>query len=319
MIVTSFRQISVFLITVLQEYYTDRFPDDEKIDLNYAQWLGYGIFNSTLMIALIYLYMLLYYFGFKYKSDPKNDKLASSATRTKLSELSGFDKSEGLVVISMIVLVLAWIFANPGFITGWTTWFPEPSYIKDGVPAMLIGIVLFIIPVQQQRDFASLQPILTWETTVHNIKWGVLMVNGGGFAIAEASDKSGFSFWFARQLEGLSSLEPWIIALCVTAIAAFFTEVCSNTAASALFCPLLAGLAIELEIEPIYLMMPAVTACSFAFMLPSASPTLALGYGTGYVRVSEMIKGGFLCNIIGILVINLILNTWGLYYFDISI
>ena len=99
MIVTSFRQISVFLITVLQEYYTDRFPDDEKIDLNYAQWLGYGIFNSTLMIALIYLYMLLYYFGFKYKSDPKNDKLVSSAIRTKLSELSGFDKSKGLVVI----------------------------------------------------------------------------------------------------------------------------------------------------------------------------------------------------------------------------
>lgn len=304
---------------VLQEYYTERFPNDENIDLNYAQWLGFGIFNSTLMIIIIYFYMLIYYFGFRYTSDKKNDELVSAAIKNKLSELPNFNRAEGLVVVAMITLILAWIFANPGFITGWTTWFPEPSYIKDGVPAMLVGIVLFIIPIQRQHATAQLRPILAWETTVNNIKWGVLMVNGGGFAIAEASDKSGFSFWFAKQLQGLANLEPWVIALSITAIAAFFTEVCSNTAASALFCPLLAGLAIELDIEPIYLMMPAITACSFAFMLPSASPTLALGYGTGQLKVSEMIKGGFMCNIIGIGVINLVLNTWGIYYFNISI
>ena len=304
---------------VLQEYYTERFPNDEKIDLNYAQWLGFGIFNSTLMIVIIYFYMLVYYFGICYTSDKKNDDLVSAAIKTKLSELPKFNRAEGLVVVAMITLIMAWIFANPGFITGWTSWFPEPSFIKDGVPAMLIGIVLFIIPIQRQSANSHLRPILAWETAVHNIKWGVLMVNGGGFAIAEASDKSGFSFWFAKQLQGLASLEPWVIALSITAIAAFFTEVCSNTAASALFCPLLAELAIELKIEPIYLMMPAITACSFAFMLPSASPTLALGYGTGRLKVSEMIKSGFMCNIIGIGVINLVLNTWGVYYFDIKL
>ena len=99
--------------------------------------------------------------------------------------------------------------------------------------------------------------------------WGVLLINGGGFAIAEASDQSGFSFWFANLLSGLGNLQPWLIAFIVTLVVTFFTEVCSNTAAAALFSPLLAGLAIQIGIPPIYLMAPAITACSFAFMLPS--------------------------------------------------
>ena len=113
------------------------------------------------------------------------------------------------------------------------------------------------------------KPILNWEMVQRQTNWGVLLINGGGFAIAEASDQSGFSFWFANLLSGLGNLQPWLIALIVTFVVTFFTEVCSNTAAAALFSPLLAGLAIQIGIPPIYLMAPAITACSFAFMLPS--------------------------------------------------
>ena len=194
--------------------------------------------------------------------------------------------------ISFFVLAIAWIFSDPGFIPGWIEWFPEPGFIKDGVPAMLIGIILFIIPGLYSEESNSykvrsfhkwhliifFKPILNWHMVQRQTNWGVLLINGGGFAIAEASDQSGFSFWFANLLSGLGNLQPWLIALIVTFVVTFFTEVCSNTAAAALFSPLLAGLAIQIGIPPIYLMAPAITACSFAFMLPSGLVSRKYGY-----------------------------------------
>ena len=109
----------------------------------------------------------------------------------------------------------------------------------------------------------------TWKNLAEKMPWGVLLLIGAGFAMADGSDASGFSTWVARILANLvGSLEEWAITLVVTIVVALFTEICSNTAASSLFIPILGALAKELCIHPLKLLLPAVLACSLSFMLP---------------------------------------------------
>ena len=108
-----------------------------------------------------------------------------------------------------------------------------------------------------------------WKNLAEKMPWGVLLLIGAGFAMADGSDVSGFSTWVARILANLvGGLQEWAIILVVTIVVAVFTEICSNTAASSLFIPILGALAKELCIHPLKLLLPAVLACSLSFMLP---------------------------------------------------
>ena len=110
----------------------------------------------------------------------------------------------------------------------------------------------------------------------------------------------------------------WAIALMTTTFAALLTEICSITASAALLLPLLAELATQLCIHPLYILLPATLACSLSFMLPAATPANAVAYGTGKLTVFDMVKSGAMANIIGILLVNIMLNTWGVYYWDLN-
>ena len=181
--------------------------------------------------------------------------------------------------------------------------------------------------------------------------------------MANASDLSGFSSWFASGLQrAVENLPTYAIAIIVSILAALFTEICSNTAATALFVPLLAELrevfrkismlflqqhfltyqnhhSTRLCINPLYLLLPATLACSLSFMLPgkgltvrpfnffycqtlilklAATPPNAIAYGSGKITVLDMIKSGVVANLIGIFVVNAMLNSWGVYYFDLN-
>merc|ERR1711935_363816 len=161
--------------------------------------------------------------------------------------------------------------------------------------------------------------VLTWRQAQSKMNWGVLLIIGGGYAMADASDLSGFSSWFAAGLETMvGDLPEYAIAIIVTILAALFTEICSNTAATALLVPLLASLSQRLCMHPLYLLLPATLACSLSFMLPAATPPNAIAYGSGKISVMDMIKSGFFANIIGVTIVNVMLNTWAVYYFDLN-
>ena len=114
--------------------------------------------------------------------------------------------------------------------------------------------------------------IHTWKSLNEKMHWGILLLIGAGFAMADGSDASGFSTWVAKILADLvGDLQKWAIVLVVTIVAALFTEICSNTAAASLFIPILGALSKELCLHPLSLLMPAVLACSLSFMLPGTS------------------------------------------------
>lgn len=136
------------------------------------------------------------------------------------------------------------------------------------------------------------------------LPWGVVILLGGGFALAFVSQEYGLSKWLGTQLAVLKPLDPCIIV-------AAATEVTSNVAMCTLLMPILAELSLQLEVNPLYFMFPAAIATSFAFMLPVATPPNAVVFAYGYPKVIDMVKVGFIMNILSIVVLVIGTETWG--------
>ncbi|XP_061189812.1 Na(+)/citrate cotransporter-like isoform X2 [Saccostrea echinata] len=197
------------------------------------------------------------------------------------------------------------------------------TFITDSTPAMLIAVSLFILPAKMPAVFCTRKPgenrytpLLSWEKTVQKVPWGVIVLLGGGFALAKASTRSGLSKWFGDSLDFLSVYSPFLLCLVVSLIVAAVTEVTSNTATATLLMPILQELSITAGLNPLYLMMAAAVACSFAFMLPVATPPSAIVFSHGFLTIPDMASAGLMMNIISVFVLTFGINTWGKLLFD---
>jgi sodium-dependent dicarboxylate transporter 2/3/5 len=159
---------------------------------------------------------------------------------------------------------------------------------------------------------------MDWKAA-EDIPWEIILLFGGGFALASGFKESGLSMWFGEQLMFLKGVHPLIIIFSIAIIVTFLTELTSNTATVETFLPILAGLAISIETNPLLFMLPATIAGSMAFMLPVATPPNAIIFGTRRVRITQMLKTGLFLNIIGTIVLSLIVYYFGTYIFDIDI
>ncbi|KAK6967821.1 solute carrier family 13 member 5, partial [Biomphalaria glabrata] len=132
------------------------------------------------------------------------------------------------------------------------------------------------------------EPLLDWATVNKKMAWGVLLLMGGGFAVAEGCEKSGLSGWVSTHLEGLSSLPTWLTCTILTLLVAITTEFTSNAATTTLFVPIVGDLALKLGVNPLYFMIPCTLSASLAFLLPVATPSNAIVFATGYLKVKDM-------------------------------
>ena len=176
----------------------------------------------------------------------------------------------------------------------WANLVPE---IRDGMIAIFCSILLFMIPTGQ-----SGQRILGWEDS-KNIPWGVLLLFGGGLAIAAGFQGSGLSVWMGSQLTVLEGLHMLIIISVAATMILFLTEITSNTATGTMILPVVAALALAINIHPFALMVPCAMAANCAFMLPVGTPPNAIIFATGKLRIAEMMRVGFMLNIIAAIII----------------
>ena len=226
---------------------------------------------------------------------------------------------EKIVFALFIVLALLWIFRS-GFtiesfvIPGWSQLFNNPKYINDGTVAIFIALLLFIIPSKTEKG----ERLMNWETA-KKIPWNIVLLFGGGFALAKGFVESGLSVWFGEQLAGLANVEPIVLTFANVTMMSFLTELTSNTATTEMILPILAGLAMTIEINPLLLMIPATLAASLAFMLPVATPPNAIVFGTNRIKIKDMIKTGILLNLLGIIIATLVMYFWGTVVFDIDV
>ncbi len=172
--------------------------------------------------------------------------------------------------------------------------------VADSTIAISGALLLFITPSGRERG----EMLMDWQSAVH-IPWDILILFGGGLALASGVADSGLSTWLGTQLEGLAGTPLVIMIGALVLLVVFLTEVSSNTATASLLLPVLGGFALAAKIPALSLMAPVALAASFAFMLPVATPPNAIVFSSRQVTIPQMARAGFWLNLIGTLLITL--------------
>lgn len=275
------------------------------IELSFAKWMLFGVPLSWGFLLIAWFYLTKIAFPTKIKHIPGGKQVIDDQ-RIQLGRAS---HEEILVLIVFTLAAFSWItrsFLLNHFLPG----------LSDGVIAILFAAILFIIPSKNNKgDY-----LLDWDTAV-KLPWGILLLFGGGLAIAAGFVDSGLSQWIGSQLSGLEGVNLIVVLALVTALVIFLTEITSNTATASMMFPIMASLAIALGFHPYALMVAAAISASCAFMLPVATPPNAVVFGSGYLRIPDMAKAGLALNLLGIFLVTIAIYfllplAWGI---DLSV
>jgi len=268
-------------------------------EVSFTQWMLYAL--PVAVCLFVFVWWLLYFmYG------PKKGQwtaLEKGVFHQQYKMLGPILYEEKIILVDFILMAILWISRSDldfgGFvIPGWAGLFGNPEYVNDGTVAILMAVILFLIPSRNEKG----KQLLTWETA-GKLPWHIVLLFGGGFALATGFKDSGLSFWIGEQLKWLSGTHPIVIILAISLLVTFLTELTSNTATTEMILPILAGLAVSIEINPLFLMLPATLSASMAFMLPVATPPNAIIFGTNRLSIADMARTGLVINIFGALII----------------
>lgn len=285
---------------VFQRIYSISFPD--RPEIVFSQWMIYGVPLSITMLTIIYFLLTKVLFRFK-----NQNAVDPNLIKDEKSKLGKMTREEKLVAMVFATTALLWIFRkdlNIGFISipGWSNLLPFPKLIDDGTVAVLMSVLLFMLPARSdEKNGGSILGLDAFK----KVPWDIILLFGGGFALARGFISSGLSNYFGGQLASLANIPPILIILVICLTITFMTELTSNTAINDMVLPILASLAVTINIQPELLMIPATISASMAFMMPVATPPNAIVFGSGKLRVKDMARAGIMLNLIGAIIITL--------------
>ena len=281
-------------------------------EISFSQWIIFAF-----PIALLIFIFTLFFLYIVYKPQQKIEKLNRSFFIDKYKALGKVTTEQKRVLFLFILLALLWVFRsnlNLGFIVikGWGSLFKNPQFINDGTVAIFIAVLLFIVPSTKKNE-----SLVNWKITL-KIPWSIVFLFGGGFALATAFIDSGLSTYVGSLLAEAGNLSPTVLVGSLTGLISLLTGFTSNTATTEMMLPIVSGLATEIKLNPLLLMLPVTLAASMAFMFPISTPPNAIVFSTGRIKIIDMIKAGFLINIFAIIVITVVTMIWGTIVFDID-
>jgi len=287
------------------------FPNAPEI--SFASWLIFALPLTCLMFAGAWT---LLYFWYRPKKQWKT--LSNKTFQAQYDALGKPSYEEKVVFTAFICLALLWVFrAGIRFgsfsIPGWSALFEHPKFFNDGTVAILVSLVLFSIPTRSKPG----DRILDW-SIAERIPWHIVLLFGGGFALASGFAHSGLSMWFGEKLSFLAGIHPLVMIGSIAFLMSFLTELTSNTATTEMILPVLAGLAVSTKTNPLLFMIPATLAASLAFMLPVATPPNAIIFGTNRIKISQMAKTGLVLNFLGVLIVALVTYFLAPLLFDVD-
>ena len=273
--------------------------DTYNYEISFIDWFIVGLPVTLVLIPLVWFFLNKIIFKV-----PSDNSRALETTLFKMKkEMGTATLKEKIVAIVFLLTAILWIFRKT-----------LNSYFNLSLNDTSIGILgallLFIIPS------GSNERACNWKTA-NQIPWGVLFLVGGGIALSKAIKESGLAEWIGSFSNYLYGLDVYVLILISVALIILLTELNSNTATVATFSPILIIFAIGLEVNPLFFVIPTTIAASCAFMLPIATPPNAVVFGSGKVNINDMIKAGFILNIISVFVVTvvtLLILNYGFHY-----
>lgn len=266
-------------------------------DIGFVQWMMLGVPIVIVFIGLAWLLITRVIFKFSLQEIPGGKELID----TEISKLGSMSQGEKTVLAVFSGAAFLWIVpglvSNIGAVSEAMPWLDT---FNDTVIAIAAGIILFMIPADRKGNMT-----LVWKDAEEGLPWGVLLLFGGGLSLAGAVAGTGLDAWFGQQVTGLGALPIILLLAAVVTIVLLLTEITSNTATAATFIPILGGVAVGIGIDPQTLLIPAALAATCAFMLPVGTPPNAIVYATGNVKISEMVRGGIVLNVVGVILITM--------------
>ncbi len=268
---------NLVLATIVQETY--------GIEITFSKWFMFGLPISLILLAICWKYLTEIAFTFKQKKFPGG----RNEINKQLKSLGKLSYEEKMVLLIFVGTAFAWI--TRSFLL--QKLIPN---LDDTIIAVIAGILLFILPASKSKN----RKLINWEEAV-KLPWGILLLFGGGLALAKGFKTSGLAEWIGGQLTLLEGASIFILLLFLIALVNFLTEITSNLATTAMILPILAPLSLVLDVNPFILMVGATVAASCAFMLPVATPPNAVVFGSGYLRIPDMAKTGVWMNLFSII------------------
>ena len=290
--------------------YERGFPGAPQI--SFFNWIKVFLPLTVILIPLSWLVLTRLFMRKETKAIVGRDLI-----KAELKKLGPMSPTEKKILIVFALTALLWIFRTDiitGLFTipGWSNILPNPKLVHDATVAIFMAIILFIIPAG--KNYPK-QMLMDWQTAL-KLPWGILLLFGGGFAIAGGFTVSGLDLQIGIALKPYLVFHPLVIVLIVCLLLTFLTELTSNTATTAALLPIMKGAAIALSLNPLLLMIPATISASMAFMLPVATPPNAIVFSSGRIRMSDMVRVGLILNIVIAFIVAcfvyfIVLPAWG--------
>ncbi|NIM20521.1 MAG: DASS family sodium-coupled anion symporter [Candidatus Latescibacteria bacterium] len=295
---------------VLAEILLVIFPNAPEI--TFLKWFAFSLPLSFILVTVIYLVLMLLIL----RRGTFEIETSHLEAEYRAMGKPSYEEKVVLVIFALFALLLmtrADVKIGERVIHGWASLFQDPSFIDDGTVAIGVALLLFFFPARSKAGF-----VLDWGT-VRNLPWDIVVLIGGGFALAGGFHDSGLSAYLGGKLAVLHGFPPIVMVLSICLLITFLTEITSNTATTQVVLPIIGSLSIALGVNPLLLMVPATISASCAFMLPVATPPNAIIFGTHRLRATDMARVGIYLNIIGAVVITLLLLILGKIVYGIDL
>ncbi|MBL9153162.1 MAG: SLC13/DASS family transporter [Verrucomicrobiales bacterium] len=296
-------------------------PDSATI--GFGQWMLLGVPVMLGMLLPIWFLLTRVFFPC-----PRDLVLSPAAIETEYQALGPVSPAERRVLAVFITTAILWVFREDlqlgaWSLPGWSRLLPESatgpdgkSLLDDGTVAIAMALLLFLIP-SGTRQAGGGERLLT-TSVFRSIPWDIVLLFGGGFALAKGFQVSGLAAYVGERFAILEGAPPLAVIAGVCGIMTFLTELTSNAATTEMALPILASIATAMNIHPLMLMIPATLSASCAFMLPVATPPNAIVFGSGRIRIADMAKVGLAINLIGIAFVTILFYTIGIWAFGID-
>ena len=269
---------NLILLSNIEEYF--------NLSIDFFSWFIMAFPLSCILLFICWYYLVNFSFDLSSLSNVSKKTISS-----KLKELGKIKYEEKAVLLIFIVFILGLL--SKQFIS---EFIPQ---IDDTIIAISIAIFLFLIKSSDGEN-----NLIEWSDGV-KLPWGIILLFGGGLSIATAMKSSGLALWIGELAYNIDSLDLILIVLIIVVIVNFLTEITSNLATVSMLLPILASISISLGIHPYIIMVSATIAASCAFMLPVATPPNAVVFGSGYLKMTDMVKTGLVMNVISIVIVSL--------------